>query len=143
MEKKFSVIALSRGFPFLDIDGVMAVSFNQLEICLRGALKALVAVELQLCNDSLFLTLHGQANGVQNQTHCLFCSSLVSHNAVVVEIPDHRQIQYTLFGVNVGDACHPFAVGLIRVKVSAQQILVVVYLLPHLLPFPASANFRQ
>ena len=66
-------------------------------------LKALVAVELQLRSDRLFLPLHGQTNSVQNQIHRLLSSGLVSHDAVVIEIPDHGQVQYALLGVDVGD----------------------------------------
>ena len=103
----------------------------------------MVAVELQLRSDLLFPLLHGQTNGVQNQIHRLFRSGFVGHNAVVIEVPDHGQVQYALLGVDVRDVRYPFAVGLVCVKVPVQQILVLVYLLPHLLPFPASADFRQ
>ena len=44
-------------------------------------------------------------------------------------------------GMDVRDVRYPFAVGLVRVKVPVQQILVLVYLLPHLLPFPPAADF--
>ena len=44
---------------------------------MRGVLKALVAVELQLCSDPLFLFPHGKTNGVQHQIHRLLCSGLV------------------------------------------------------------------
>ena len=57
-------------------------------------MKALVAVELQLRSDSLFLLLHGQADGVQNQIYRLLCSGFVSDNGIVIEIPDHGQAQY-------------------------------------------------
>ena len=74
-------------------------------------MKALVAVELQLRSDPLFLTLHGQANGVQNQIDCLLCCSFVSYDAVVVEVPDHRQVQYALIGVDIRDVRYPFVLG--------------------------------
>ena len=44
--------------------------------------------------------------------------------------------------MDVRDVRYPFAVRLICVKVPVQRILVLVYLLPHLLPFPASTDFR-
>ena len=43
--------------------------------------------------------------------------------------------------LDVGNICYPFAVGPVRMELPVQQILVLVYLLPHLLPFPASADF--
>ena len=98
-------------------------------------------MELQLRSDPLFLALHCQADGVQNQIHRLLCSGFVGHDAVVVEVPDHGQVQYTLLGVDVGDVRYPFAVGLVRMKLPVEQIPVLVDLLPHLLPFPASADF--
>ena len=61
--------------------------------------------------------------------------SLVGADAVVIEVPDHRQIQHALFGVDVGDVRYPLAVGFIRIKLPVQQILVLVDLLPQLPPF--------
>lgn len=106
-------------------------------------MKALVAVELQLRSDPLFLLLHSQMNGVQNQIHRLLGASLVGHNSVVIKVPDHRQVQYALVGVDVGYICYPFAVELVGMKFSVQQIFVPVNLLPQLLPFPATPNFRK
>ena len=106
-------------------------------------LKALVAVELQLRSGPLFLPLHGQTNGVQNQVHRLLRCSFISYDAVVIEVPDHGQIQYALLGMDVGDVCYPFTVGPVRMELPVQQILVLVYLLPHLLPFPAAADLGQ
>ena len=74
-------------------------------------------MELQLRSDLLFLLLHCQTNGVQNQIHRLFRSGFVSYNAVVIEVPDHGQVQHALLGVDVRDVCYPFAVGFIRMKV--------------------------
>ena len=91
--------------------------FSQLEICLRGVLKALVAVELQLLSGPLFLLFHCQMNGIQDQIHRLPGAGFVGYNAVVIEIPDHGQIQHALLGMDVGDICYPFAVGLIRMKI--------------------------
>ena len=106
-------------------------------------MKALVAVEVQLRSDSLFLLLHSQTDGVQNQIHRLLGASLVGDDAVVIEIPDHGQIQHALLGVDIGDVSHPFAVGLVRMELPVQQILVLMELLPRLLPFPTPADFRQ
>ena len=106
-------------------------------------LKALVAVELQLRSDRLFLPLHGQPDGIQDKIHCLLSSGLVSHDAVVIEIPDHGQVQYALLGVDVGDVRYPFAVGPVRMELPVQQILVLVYLLSHLLPFSPAADLGE
>ena len=73
-------------------------------------LKALVAVELQLRSDTLFLLLHGQTNGAQNQIHRLLGSGFVGNDAVIIEIPDHGQVRYALLGVDLGDVRCPFAV---------------------------------
>ena len=100
-------------------------------------------MELQLRSGPLFCLLHGQTNGVQHQVHRLPGAGFVHHNAVVIEVPDHGQLQYAMLGVDVGDVCYPFAVRLVRMKLPIQQIFVHVYLLPHLLPFPAATNFRQ
>ena len=106
-------------------------------------LKALVAVEAQLRSGPLFLPLHGQTNGVQDQIHRLLGSGFVGNDAVVIEIPDHGQIQYALPGVDVGDVRYPFAVGPVRMELPVQQVLVPVYLLSYLLPFPPAADLRQ
>ena len=87
------------------------------------------------------LLLHCQTDGVQDQIHRLLSSGLISHDTVVIEIPDHGQIQDTLLGVDVRDVRYPFSVRPICVKFSVQQILIPVDLLPHLLPFPAAADF--
>lgn len=83
----------------------------------------MVAVELQLRRDSIFLLLHGQADGVQNQIYRLLCFGFVSDNGVVIESPDHGQVQYALFGVNVENVCCPFAVGSVCGKLPIEQIL--------------------
>mgnify|MGYP005780233899 CR=1 FL=1 len=51
--------------------------------------------------------------------------------------------KYALLGVGVRDVRYPFAVGSVCVKLPVEQILVLVELLPHLLPFPVTADFRQ
>ena len=70
-------------------------------------------------------------------------SGFISYDAVVIEVPDHGQAQYALHGMDVGDVRHPFAVGPVRMKVPVQQIFVLVYLLPHLLPFSASPDLGK
>ena len=70
-------------------------------------------------------------------------SGLVSHNAVVIEVPDDGQVQYALLCVDVGDVCYPFPVGAVRMELPVQQILVLVELLPHLLPFSAAADLCE
>ena len=100
-------------------------------------------MELQLRSDPLSLSLHGQADGVQNQIHRLLCSGFVSDDAVVVEVPDHGQVQYALPGVAVGDVRYPFAVGSVCEKPPLVQVLVLVTRLSLLLPLPAAADCRQ
>ena len=53
-------------------------------------------MELQLRSDSLFLSPHSKTDGIQYQIHCLLCSGLVGHNAVIIEIPDHGQVKDAL-----------------------------------------------
>lgn len=45
--------------------------------------------------------------------------------------------------MDVRNTRYPFAIGTIRIKLPVQQILVLVHLLPHLLPFPAPPNLRK
>ena len=54
----------------------------------------MAAVKLQLRSDFLFLLLHSQSDRVQHQIHCLLRTGLVSHNAVIIEIPDYRQVEF-------------------------------------------------
>ena len=58
------------------------VFFSQIKVCLGSILKPLVAVEVQLPNDFFFV--HGKANGIQHQLHCLLGRSFVAHNTIVV-----------------------------------------------------------
>ena len=44
---------------------------------------------------------------------------------------------------DVGDVRYPFAIRLVRMKLPVEQVFVPVDPLPHLLPFPAAADFRQ
>ena|GEM_PF-5160999 len=52
---------------------------------------------------------------------CIF----VTHNTVVIQILDHRKIQESLFCLYVGDICYPFFIGLCRLKVAHQFIVVM------------------
>lgn len=104
-------------------------------------MKALVAVELQLPGDFLFL--YSKSNGIQHQIDCLRSGGFVSHNTVVVQIPDHGKVQDSLLGVDVGDICDPFTVGPFCAEFSVQQIFILVHLLPQLFPLSAPADFRQ
>lgn len=121
--------------------GYNVVSLCQVEVRLRGALKFLIVVERQLRSDTLFLQLHCQAVSIQNQIHRLLGSGLVDQDTVVIDIPEHGQVQYALFGVDVRDICYPFVVGSTRMKISVEQILILVKLLSHLPPFPPAADF--
>ncbi len=99
---------------------------SQLEICLGCVLKALVAVEPQLRGGLLLFFTHCLADGAQNRIRRWLCCSLEGYNAVVIQIPDHGQVQYALPGVDAGDVRSPFAVGSVRVKVPVKQIFVLV-----------------
>ena len=66
-----------------------------------GVLKPLVAVELQLRSDFLFLRFHCQTNRIQYEIYGLLCAGFVSNNTVIVQITDHRQIQHTFRGVDI------------------------------------------
>ena len=54
-----------------------------------------------------------------------------------------RQVQHSLFGVDVEDIGHPFAVGPVCLKWTIQKIFIFVQLLAHLNPFSPAANFCQ
>ena len=45
---------------------------------------------------------------------------LISHDAVVIEIPDHGQIQYPLLRLDVRNICYPFAIGPVCVKLPVE-----------------------
>ena len=81
-------------------------------------MKALGTVEVQPCSAPLFLLLHGQTNGVQNQIHRLLSPGLVSHNAVVIEA--RKMDRYSIPVCK--SICHPFADGRVCMKIPIQQI---------------------
>lgn len=91
----------------------------------------LVAVELQLLSDFLFL-LHGKSDGFQHKIHTLTCSYFVRDNTIVKQIPDYRQIKNSLTCVDIRNARDPFVVRLIGLKLFVQQVFVFVKLLPPL-----------
>ena len=96
-----------------------------MKVCLRGVLKSLVAVELQLRSDSLFLSPHSKTDGIQYQIHCLLCSGLVGHNAVIIEIPDHGQVKDALAGMDVGNIRDPLCVGTVSVELPVEQVFIL------------------
>lgn len=106
-------------------------------------LTTLAAVELQFRVGHLFLLSHGETNGIQRQIYGLVFGSFVGCDAVIVESPDHRQIEDTLTSLDVGDVCHPFGIGLVRVKFPVKQVFILVDLLPHLPPLPRPADLCQ
>ncbi len=57
---------------------------------------------------------------------CLLCAGLVCNNAVVVEIPNDRDIEKALSGANVRNVCYPLLVRTFCHKVSIQQIWIAV-----------------
>lgn len=58
-----------------------------------GILNSLVAVELRLCSDHLFISLHRQTNGIQSQIYRLVCCGFAGYD-IVMETPDHEQVQH-------------------------------------------------
>ena len=89
-------------------------------------MKALVAVELQLRGDLLLFVAYCLADGVQYQIHSLLRTSLVGYTTIVVQVPDHEKIQYTPFGLDIGDVGHLFAVRCFGMKVPVEQIFIFV-----------------
>ena len=73
----------------------------------------------------------------------MLCCCLVCHDTVIVQIPDHRQVQYTFFGLDIGNVCNPFAIWFVSKELSVEQILVSMDLLTEVLPLSFSAYFRQ
>ena len=90
-----------------------------------------------------FFPPHGNADRIQHQIHRLLSSGFISRNAVAIEVPDHGQMQDTLPGMDIRNISHLLGVRLVRLELSIQQILVFIYLLSHLNPFPAPACFRE
>ena len=108
---------------------------------MRGVLKALVAVEVQLPGGLLFS--HSIADGVEYKAHGLIGSGFVGDNAVVKEITDDGKVQDSLRCVNVGYVGYPLRIGPLGREVTIEQIFIAVKLLTHdpvLLP---ATNFRQ
>ena len=103
-------------------------------------MKALVAVELQLRSDSLFLFLHCQSDRVQDKVDCLLCSCLVGYDAVVIKISDHGQVQHTFLGVDIGNIRDPFGIWSICPKLPIQQILLLMHLLTKIYPLSTATN---
>ena len=123
--------------------GRNAIFLSQVKACLRGVLEPLVAVELQLCGNLLFLILHRRANGIQHQIYGLPGGCPVSNNAVVIQVSDYREIQRTFHSLDIRDICYPFFVWTVSLELAVQQIPILMYLLPHILPLPFSPDFRQ
>ena len=108
---------------------------------MRGVLKALAAVELQLPSGLLFS--HCIANGVEYKAHALIGSDFVGDNAVVKEVTDDGKVQDTLRCVNVGYVGYPLLIGLQGGEVTVQQIFIAVKLLSHNPVLLPAADFRQ
>ena len=49
----------------------------------------------------------------------------------------------SLPGVDAGNVFYQFTIGPVRMELTGEQILVLVYLLSHLLLFPAPTNLGQ
>ena len=82
-------------------------------------------MELQLHSDLLFLLLHGQTNGAQDQVHRLLGAGFVGHNAVIIEIPDHGQVKDALAGMDVGNIRDPLCVGTVSVELPVEQVFIL------------------
>lgn len=66
----------------------------------------------------------------------------MGHNAVVIQIADHRQIKSTLLGVYVRNVHYPLMIWLVGLELSIEQILITVKLLPYIDLPPAATDFR-
>lgn len=91
----------------------------------------------------LFLLLHCQADGIQDQTCGLRFCRFISCDAVIVKVPDHGQIEDTLAGVNVRDICDPFGVRSVCMEIPVEQVFISMDLLSHIDPLPGAADFCQ
>ena len=100
-------------------------------------------MEEQLSSGPLFLLLHGKTDGVQHQIHCLLGPCVICHDSVVVQVSDYVQLQDALPGMDIRNIRYPLGIGPIRTEVPVQQILVLMYLLPHLRPLSPASYFRQ
>ena len=87
-------------------------------------LKALVTVELQLCSDLLFP--FGSLDCIQHKINRLLSSGLICHNAIVIQIPDDRKIQYALLGVYVRNICCSLLIRSVGFEILLPKILVFV-----------------
>lgn len=72
-----------------------------------------------------FLSPHSKTDGIQYQIHCLLCSGLVGHNAVIIEIPDHGQVKDALAGMDVGNIRDPLCVGTVSVELPVEQVFIL------------------
>ena len=106
---------------------------------LEWCIESLGTVEVQPCSAPLFLLLHGQTNGVQNQIHRLLSPGLVSHNAVVIEA--RKMDRYSIPGCK--SICHPFADGRVCMKIPSADSCTYVPVIPYLLPFSAAVDLRR
>ena len=93
--------------------------------------------------DPLLLFFHRQADGIEYQVNGLLRSSLVSNDAVVIEIAYHGEIQHALLGMDIGNIRYPFRIGTVCMELAIEQIFIAMYLLSQVLPLPAAAYFRQ
>lgn len=91
-------------------------------------------MELQSPGGLLFLLLHRQADGIQDQTYGLRFCRFISCDAVIIKVPDHGQIEDTLAGVNVRDICDPFGVRSVCMEIPVEQVFISMDLLSHIDP---------
>ena len=91
-----------------------------------------------------FFSAHGKADRIQYKIDGLLRSCLMGHNAVVVQITDHRQIKNTLLGMSVRNVRYPLIIWPVGLELSIEQILVTIICCPiltHLLRRRISAQF--
>ena len=74
-------------------------------------MESLVTVELQLRSGLLFSFGHAQRIG--NRLRGLPRACFIRHDAVVVEVANHGQIQHPLAGLDVGNVRYPLLIGLL------------------------------
>lgn len=90
-------------------------------------MEPLVTVELQLRSDLLFSFRHPDRIG--HQLHRLPRACSIRHNAFIVEVANHGQVQHPLAGLDVGDVRYPLLVGTLRVEIPVQQVRIAVQMI--------------
>ena len=107
---------------------------------MRGVLKALVTVELQLCGD-LFLSL-GCSDRRKHEIDVLLSTRFVCDNTVIVKVTNNRQIQEPLSCSNVRNIRYPLLIWAVCFEISCQMVRIFIYTIGVVVVL-LSSDFRQ